>query len=36
MPLDTYYDLVGLDDAQAAEERFQAEAARLLQPRAVA
>jgi 2-methylisocitrate lyase-like PEP mutase family enzyme len=36
MPLDEYYDLVGLDQAQAAEESFQAEAARLLQPRAVA
>jgi methylisocitrate lyase len=36
MPLDAYYDLVGLEDAQAAEERFQAEAARVLQPRAVA
>jgi 2-methylisocitrate lyase-like PEP mutase family enzyme len=36
MPLDDYYDLVGLDQAQAAEDRFQAEAARLLQPRAVA
>lgn len=36
MPLDAYYDLVGLAEAQAAEERFQAEAARLLQPRAVA
>jgi methylisocitrate lyase len=36
MPLDTYYNLVGLEDAQAAEERFQAEATRLLQPRAVA
>jgi len=36
MPLEEYYALVGLDDAQAAEERFQAEAARLLQSRAVA
>lgn len=36
MPLDDYYDLVGLDRAQAAEDRFQAEAARLTQPHAVA
>jgi methylisocitrate lyase len=35
MPLDDYYGLVGLDQAQAEEERFQAEAERLLQPRAV-
>jgi 2-methylisocitrate lyase-like PEP mutase family enzyme len=36
MPLDDYYDLVGLDQVQAAEDRFQSEAARLAQPRVVA
>lgn len=36
MPLEEYYALVGLDEAQSAEERFQAEAARLLQSPAVA
>ncbi|MDT8332914.1 oxaloacetate decarboxylase [Roseomonas gilardii] len=36
MPLDAYYDLVGLDDVQAAEERFQSEASRLLRPHAIA
>jgi 2-methylisocitrate lyase-like PEP mutase family enzyme len=36
MPLDSYYELVGLDQVQAAEERFQTEAERLLQSRAIA